>query len=209
MAITAGTVTLTVGVVLGGITAWFGGWVDAVAGRLAEAALLMPAPLVLLLIGTRPGAGIGPVTFGALFGVIAGAGGGVIVVRAHAHGVMAAPWVEAARAAGGSDFWILRRHVMPHLYAVAGPLSATAVVGAIVVHGFASYFGQTSSQLTWGAMVYYGTTFPNPITGAPVWNAIVPPALALSLFAAGLYLMSEGLRASAASDEGGRDVNVR
>jgi ABC-type dipeptide/oligopeptide/nickel transport system permease subunit len=69
-----------------------------------------------------------------------------------------------------------------------------SVVGAVVAEGFASWFGQTANRLTWGTIVYYGVTFRNAATGLVAWHAILPPAIALSLFSAAFYLVSVGLR---------------
>lgn len=43
-------------------------------------------------------------------------------------------------------------------------------------------------------MVYYGVSFPSPITGKIAWNVVLAPSLVLSVFAAGFYLIPVGLR---------------
>jgi peptide/nickel transport system permease protein len=195
LAVTAALVTAVVALLLSSVGAFFRGIVDGLLSRVSDAFLLLPAPIFMVVIGSGEfSQRIGPVIFGILYGIIAGAGAGAIVLRSHALKVMAAPYVEAARAAGGSSWHIITRHLLPHLYPLAVLFMMLSVVGAVVAEGFASFFGQTATRLTWGTIVYLGVTFRNPTTGQVAWNAVAPPALALSLFAAAFYLMSVGLR---------------
>ena len=69
-----------------------------------------------------------------------------------------------------------------------------AVVGAVVADAFATWLGQTGTRVNWGTVVYYGINFPSPITGEIAWNVVLAPSLVLSVFAAGFYLISVGLR---------------
>lgn len=195
LSVVAAVSTAVVATVVGAIGALFRGWVDAAIARVSDAFLLLPAPIFMLVIGTAGRSQqIGPVTFGLIYGLVAGVGAGAIVIRAQALRVIASPFIDAARVAGGGRWRILTRHVLPHLYPLAALYMMLSVVGAIVADGFASWLGQTGTRTNWGTMVYNGITFPNPVTGLPVWNAIIPPAIALSLFAAAFYLVSVGLR---------------
>lgn len=195
LAVVAALSTAVVATIVGAVAALFRGWVDAAIARVSDAFLLLPAPIFMLVIGTAPRSeAIGPVTFGLIYGFVTGVGAGAIVIRAQALRVIASPFVDAARVAGGGRIRILFHHVLPHLYPLAALYMMLAVVGAIVADGFASWLGQTGTRTNWGTMVYNGITFPNPLTGTPVWNAILPPSIALSLFAAAFYLVSVGLR---------------
>ena len=195
LALVAAVVTAVVSTVMAAIGAYSRGWVDAVLNRVSDAFLLLPAPIVMVVIGSGEfSERIGPVRFGAIYGMLAGLGAGAIVLRAQALKVMASPYVEAARVGGGGGFHIVTRHVLPHLYPFTILFMMLSVVGAVVSEGFASWFGQTANRLTWGTMVYLGITFRDPLTGAVAWNAVLPPAIALSIFAGAFYLVSVGLR---------------
>jgi peptide/nickel transport system permease protein len=195
MAVVAALVTATVATIVGALGALFRGWIDALIARVSDAFLLLPAPIFMLVIGSSDRSqDIGPVDFGLIYGLITGIGAGAIVIRAQALKVIAAPFIDAARVAGAGRWRLLTRHVLPHLYPLAAIYMMLSVVGAIVADGFASWLGQTGTRVNWGTMVYYGVNFPNPISGEPVWNAILPPSLALSAFAAAFYLVSVGLR---------------
>lgn len=195
MAVVSALTTAAVATVVGAVAALFRGWVDAVLARISDAFLLLPAPIFMLVIGSSERSqDIGPADFGLIYGLITGVGAGAIVIRAQALKVIASPFIDAARVAGARRWRLLTRHVLPHLYPLAAIYMMLSVVGAIVADGFASWLGQTGTRLNWGTMVYYGVNFPNPLTGEPVWNAIIPPSLALSVFAAAFYLVSVGLR---------------
>ncbi len=176
------------------LAAYYSRWTDRLLSGVSDALLLLPAPVFMVIIGSDPQRSIGPVLFGLIYGVIAGLGAGAIVVRAQAVQIMVTPFIDAARVAGGGAARIIVRHVVPHLFPLAALFMMISVVGAVVADGFISFLGQTSVRLSWGTMVAYAVTFRNPITGAVAWNSILPPSIALSLFAAAFYLVSVGLR---------------
>lgn len=195
MAMVAAFSTAASATLVGAMGALFRGWVDAVFSRLSDAFLLLPAPIFMLVIGSSERSqDIGPVDFGLIYGLITGVGAGAIVIRAQALKVIAAPFIDSARVAGAGKWRILGLHVLPHLYPLAAVYMMLAVVGAIIADGFAAWLGQTGTRVNWGTLVYNGVTFTNPITGTVAWNAILPPSIALSVFAAAFYLVSVGLR---------------
>ena len=195
LAVTAALVTAVVATMVGAVSAAFRGPIDAVLARVSDAFLLLPAPIFMLLIGSgEQSQRIGPWTFGLIYGIITGVGAGAIVLRAQALKVMAAPFIDAAIVAGVSRWRLVARHVLPHLYPLAALYMMLAVVGAVVADAFATWLGQTGTRVNWGTVVYYGITFPNPLTGKIAWNVVIAPSITLSIFAAGFYLISVGLR---------------
>lgn len=195
MAVVAALTTAAIATLVGAMGALFRGWIDAVFSRVSDAFLLLPAPIFMLVIGSGDASqNIGPIDFGLIYGLITGVGAGAIVIRAQALKVIASPFIDAARVAGAGRWRILGLHVLPHLYPLAAIYMMLSVVGAIIADGFAAWLGQTGTRTNWGTMVYNGVTFTNPITGEVAWNAIIPPSIALSLFAAAFYLVSVGLR---------------
>lgn len=195
MAMVAAFSTAAVATVVGAMGALFRGWIDAAFSRVSDAFLLLPAPIFMLVIGSSDRSqDIGPIDFGLIYGLITGIGAGAIVIRSQALKVIASPFIDAARVAGSGRWRILGLHVLPHLYPLAAVYMMLAVVGAIVADGFAAWLGQTGTRVNWGTLVYNGVTFTDPLTGMVAWNVIIPPSIALSLFAAAFYLVSVGLR---------------
>jgi len=76
---------------------------------------------------------------------------------------------------------------------VAAVTMVTAVVGAVVAHGFASWLSYSEDLLNWGAMMFVAVGFIE-IQGVVAWNVLLGGAFAISLFCAGFYLVSLGLR---------------
>lgn len=194
LAMTAALTTAGVAMVVGAIGGCYRGWVDFSLSHISDAFLLLPAPIFLLILGTGNLIDLGPVKFGFIYGIITGLGAGAIVLRSQALKVMAQPFVDATRVAGGRGRHIIFRHLVPHLFPLAALYMMLAVVGAVVADGFAAFLGQTRSLVNWGTMVYYGITFGANFGSQIPWNALIVPAVALSLFAAAFYLVSVGLR---------------
>ena len=194
LAMTAAGTTALVAMVVGAIGGYYRGWVDFSLSHVSDAFLLLPAPIFVLILGTGNLIELGPVRFGLIYGVITGLGAGAIVLRSQALKVMASPFVDATRVAGGRGRHIIFRHLLPHLFPLAALYMMLAVVGAVVADGFAAFLGQTRSLVNWGTMVYFGITFGANFGSEIPWNALIVPAVALSLFAAAFYLVSVGLR---------------
>jgi peptide/nickel transport system permease protein len=128
-----------VGVVLGALAGYFGGWLDAGAMRLADLVTAYPAVIFTLaaFVYLSP---IGPNTMIFIFAAFMWA---MVarVVRAETVRLREQEFVEAARALGASDLRILTRHVLPNALGqilVAG----TSVIGLIVlVDATVEFFG--------------------------------------------------------------------
>lgn len=190
--LTAALATALIGTSVGVITAYFGGVVDAVFTHLADVFLLMPAPIMMIIISARF-KDIGPTGFGLIYGLIAGFGGAVVVMRSHALSVMAKPFIEAARVAGGGAWRIMATHVLPHMLPLAAVYMMVTVIGAIVADGFVAFVGVTRPHQNWGTMIYMALAYRQLIGGAMPWNVMIPPSMAFSLFAAAFYFISRGL----------------
>jgi peptide/nickel transport system permease protein len=194
LAMTAASTTALVALIVGAVGGYYRGWVDFSLSHISDAVLLLPAPIFVLILGTGNLIDLGPVRFGLIYGIITGLGAGAIVLRSQALKIMAAPFVDATRVAGGRGRHVIFRHLLPHLFPLAALYMMLAVVGAVVADGFAAFLGQTRSLVNWGTMVYFGITFGANFGSQIPWNALIVPAVALSLFAAAFYLVSVGLR---------------
>ena len=190
--ISAALTTAAIGTAIGVVSAYRKGWVDALLGHVSDAFLLLPAPLFMVIVGMRFRE-IDPVTLGVIYGVIAGAGAGAIVMRAQALQVVVKPFIDAARVAGGSSRRLMFVHILPHMLPLAALYMMLAVVGAVVADAFISFFGFTRSYLNWGTIIYSSFAYSSYLRGGAEWHVLIPPSIALSLFAAAFYLVSRGL----------------
>jgi peptide/nickel transport system permease protein len=191
--LTAALATAIVGTLLSMAAAYFQGNVDTAITNLADVFLMLPAPVMMVIIGTRFRE-ISPFVLGLFYGLLTGAGGTTLVMRAQAIQIVSKPFMEAAQIAGGGGRHIIFRHLLPSLLPLAALQMMVAVTGAVVADGFISFFGIIRTSSNWGTIIYDAFIYAgiSGDFGIP-WYSFVPAAMCFSLFALGFYLISRGL----------------
>lgn len=187
---TIGVVSLTVAM----IGAMSGGWVDRMLTHLSDAVLLLPAPIFVILYGVLRPEDFHPFPVGLLYGLLAGASSAAIVLRSHAMSVLAKPFMEAARVAGGGGWHLARVHLLPHLLPLAAVQMVGGVAGVIIAAGFVEYLSAASMELGLGTMIYIAITYRGVFGSAIPWNVLLTGGLAITVLAGAFYLLSVGLR---------------
>lgn len=125
----ATVISVGLGVLVGAISGYFGGWIDAVLSRIVDT--LMAFPLLALLIVLAAVLGPSLTTTIVVIGATTWARF-ARVVRADVMSLSRSDFVTAARASGVQDFRIIFRHILPN---VLGPVIvlATLGVGSIII----------------------------------------------------------------------------
>jgi len=190
--LSAAVATAVVGTMSAAASAVLRGRVDLLLSGLSDVLLLLPAPLAMIIVG-RLGTGLSPLQFGIFYGILAGAGTAAVVLRSHAFAVMERPFMDAARVSGARRLRLGTHHLVPHLIPLAAATTVTAVVGAVVSHGFASWLAYSDDLLNWGAMMFIAVGFLE-LQGVVAWSVLLGGAAAISLFCAAFYMISFGLR---------------
>jgi peptide/nickel transport system permease protein len=171
-------VSLGVGVAIGLVSGYFGGWSDSILSRVTEVFLSVPRLFVLILLAVylraldvpwaQPGT-IGPIAI--VIGLFAWMGMARLV-RASTLEMREQEFVNAAYATGVKSGRILFTHILPN---VASPIivaTSLGLAGAILTESGLSYLG-LGVQLptpTWGNMLSQSQTY---LTTAP-WIALFP-----------------------------------
>jgi peptide/nickel transport system permease protein len=108
------------------------------------------------------------------------------LVRGQAQALRDLPFVEAARAAGGSASWILRKHVWPNLMHVVAAQFAIMVSFCIFTSASLSFLGLGIPPPTpdWGGMVRQGFDY---LSINPLMS--LAPGVAVTMTAIGFYLV--------------------
>lgn len=179
---------MAVGVTLGLVAGYYGGWLDIVIMRVMDA--LFAFPIIILAIAMMAIIG-----FGVINVIIAVAVGFIApfarVTRGDVLAVKEEPYIEAARLAGIRSLPIIVRHVLPNVAAPIIVQAALRVSGAIITESGLSFLGLGPPPPTpvWGSMIAEGRNF---VVMAPHISTM--PGLALMLAVIGLNLFGDGLR---------------
>lgn len=189
----AAMTTAVIGTFLSMIAAYFRGALDTLITNLADVFLLLPAPVIMVIIGARF-RDLGPVQLGVLYGIVTGAGGTTLVMRTQAIQIVSKPFMQASRIAGGGAWHMIGRHLLPSILPLAALQMMVAVTGVVVADGFISFFGVTRTVSNWGTIIYDAFVYKGISGGTgEMWHMLVPASLCFTLFALGFYLISRGL----------------
>jgi peptide/nickel transport system permease protein len=177
-----------IGSILGLVAGYFGGRAEQVIMRLADAWQAMPEVLLAIVIVAVLGGGL----FNLI--VVLGISGWTVYVRI-VFGLVRSwrerPFIEAAVASGGGAFYIMRRHILPHIVPVLVVVSTLQVAHMILAESALSFLGLglPPPTPTWGNMLAEGR---DRLLVAP-WIANLA-GLFIILVVSGINLFGNGLR---------------
>ncbi len=188
IALIASAVALGIGVPLGALAGYYGGWFDSIVQGLVDLTWAFPTILAALAIMFILGTGLHSVMIAV--GVVYWAGyaritrGQFLVLREE-------EYVQAAQAVGASNLRIVWRHLLPNSLA---PLLVQLSLGmgqVILIEASLSFLGLGAQPPTpsWGAMLSNGRAY---LLAAP-WLTLFP-GLAIMLVVLGFNLMGDGIR---------------
>lgn len=179
---------LVVGMPLGAISGYYGGWVDMIVQRIADILLSFPSILLALSLVAVLGVGLRNVIISVGISAIPSF---IRLVRGSVLTIREQTYVEAARAVGVKDHVILRRHILINALAPV-IVQATLNLGtAILVAAGLGFLGLGVQPPTpeWGAMLGEGRQY---IFSASYMATF--PGLAIFLAVLGFNLLGDGLR---------------
>ncbi len=190
----AAALALLVGVPLGAIAGFRGGWIDAALSRAVEAMLAVPALLLALTVLSSTAGRFSSWSDATRVATVIGLTGWMPVsryVRAEFLKLRRSDLVSAARALGATDLRIMSRYVLPSALAPVLVTAAFTIGGAIVVEAGLSFLGLGvhPPTATWGLLLADAR---EQIRSA--WWPALFPAVALFLATVGCNLVAEGIR---------------
>jgi peptide/nickel transport system permease protein len=176
------------GALLGGVSAYAGGWLDLVLVRVVDVFLAFPGILLAIALAGVLGPGIDNVIL-ALAAV--GWVGYARLMRAQVLSLKARDHVAAARALGAGPARILRRHLLPLALAPLIVEASFGVAGAVVAEAGLSFLGLgvQPPQASWGSMIRDGVSY---MLVAP--HLVLAPGAALMLVVLAVNLLGDTLR---------------
>jgi peptide/nickel transport system permease protein len=178
---------LIIGVVVGLVSGYFGGWIDSILMRLVDITVAFPFLVLVIAIVGMLGPGLDNFFVAlALVGWVSYAR----LIRARVLVLREAEFIQAARGLGYPPLYILFRHVMPN---ALSPIAVYAMSDAVMVMlagaslGFVG-LGVQPPTPEWGVMIADG----QPFVTMGWWICLFPGMAAASL-GLGFLLLSDGL----------------
>ncbi|HEU5096899.1 MAG TPA: ABC transporter permease [Reyranella sp.] len=177
------------GVAVGLMSGYIGGWFDLVTQRLMDIMQALP----LLVMALAMAAALGPSLQNTIIAIAIPLVPNVArVVRSSTLSLREQPFIEAARAIGMSELRIAVRHVLPNTLAPLIVLGTAQLGSAILVEASLSFLGLGIPEPypSWGRMLSESAA--EYVRTAP-WLVIFP-GLAISLTVFGTNLLGDALR---------------
>lgn len=147
-----------IGVSLGIAAGYFGGYIDAVTMRIADVQLAFPAILLALAVMVVLGPGIRNLI------LILGITGWVFfsrIIRGDVLAIKHREFVEAGRAVGATEPYLIRRYVVPNIVSVSIIIATLTLARVIISESSLSFLGLGIEPPTpsWGSMLAEGRDY--------------------------------------------------
>ena len=182
----AAVITMTIGITVGALAGYFGGWVDNILSRLTELFQVLPALLFAMVLVTlfQPSLLVVTVAIGLVSWT-----GTARLARAEFMRLRHLEYVSAARAMRARHLRLMLREILPN---ALPPLivSATLIIGvAILFEAGLSFLGLSDPNvMSWGLMI--GSNRRNILE---CWWAVSFPGAAIFLTVLSVSLVGDGL----------------
>jgi peptide/nickel transport system permease protein len=177
-----------VGVTLGSIAGFSGGWIDVLVMRLVDISLGFPAIVIALVLAASIGPGFWIVSL-----VIAFIAWPRFArqVRAEVLSIKEQDFVALARVAGASPFYTMVHHILPNILNSVVVVATLLIGWAIIVEATLSFLGVgiPLPTPTWGNMVSDGRTYVSTL-----WWISLFPGVAITLVSLGFNMFGDWLR---------------
>ncbi len=194
---------LLLGITIGGLAGYYGGWVDAILMRFTEAALSIPSLFLLIILGKLFGSEIptlklmGRTFSGSVIVVILVIGLTswmylARIVRANILSLREMDYISASRALGLSNFRILVQHLIPNTIAPIIVAATLGLANAIISEAYVSFLGLGVQPPTasWGNLMDQSIS----LIQRGVWWMWLFPSLFIVLTILFTNFVGDGLR---------------
>jgi len=176
------------GTLVGLISGYAGGRVDAVFMRLVDIWMSVPSMLLALIVAAALGGGFSSTIIAVASMIVPRFSR---IIRAQVIAIKSRPFIAAAQALGASRLWILWRHVLPHTGSLLLVLTTLGVGDAILTGSALSFIGLgvSANQPDWGYLLSQGRNY---LTDA--WWYATFPGFAITALVISVNLLGDALR---------------
>lgn len=178
----------SIGIIVGAIGGYFGGWVDMLTSRLTEVVMCIPTlVLILALVAV-----VEKPTIWKTMAIIGATGwtGIARLTRAEFLRLKQSEFVMAARAAGAGPVRIMLRHILPNALAPVLVPITFGIAAAILIEGSLSFlgFGPPPPTASWGSILNSARS------NLQLWWLVVFPGAGIFLTVLAYNLVGEALQ---------------
>jgi peptide/nickel transport system permease protein len=181
---------IVIGTALGLVAGWYGGWIDEVLLRLTD--IFLSLPLLVLAIAIVLAFHQRTIWNIAIALMIIWWPTYTRLVRGQVLALRDSQFIEAAKASGLPNWYILVRHIVPNILSpiiVQGTLDIGSVVLIAAALSFIGFSSASELLPEWGRLVAIGQDYI-----ATNWWTVLFPGLAIFGFVLGFNLLGDGLR---------------
>ena len=189
VAIGATALGCLIGVSVGLLSGFFGGWVDLIVQRLIDIMQALPLLVMALIMAASLGPSLGNTIIAIAIPLVPNV---ARVIRSNTLALREMPFVEAARAVGMSEVRIAIQHVLPNTLAPLIVLATAQFGSAILVESALAFLGLgvPEPHPSWGRMLSESAA--EYVRTAP-WLVIFP-GIAISMVVFGTNLLGDAVR---------------
>lgn len=188
--IVAVSLYITIGTILGSVSGYYGGSVDAVIMRITDTVMAFPILIILIALVSILGPGI----FNSMLAIgLIGWTGVTRLVRSLILSIRETDYIMAAHAVGVDEKWIIMRHILPNVVAPITVAASFGIAGAILTEAGLSFLGLGVQVPTpsWGNMLNEAQNI-QIIENMP-WYWL-PPGLMITICVLAINFIGDGLR---------------
>ena len=177
-----------IGGVLGLVSGYYGGWIDAIIMRTVDAFLAIPSMLLMLIILFVMGPSLGTLIF--TLGITNWVKYARII-RGEVLSMKERDFVKASRTVGASDARIIFTHILPNVTSSFIVVSTISVAAAIISEASLSFLGLgvQPPTVSWGGMLSDGRQYL-----ATSWWVATFPGIAITVTVLGIIFLGDWIR---------------
>ena len=173
-----------IGVNVGLVSGYLGGWVDNFFMRLVDFTYSLPFLVLMIVLLTLVGGGIWNMT---LLMTLVFWRGPARVIRAQVLTVKQQPFIKAAKVAGASSIRIIYRHIFPQTLPLVFLYLAITVGWAVGAEASFSFLGfGDPREMSWGRILNVAFSYPGSLSE---WWWVSPPGIAITTYVLSVYLL--------------------
>ncbi len=184
--VVATLISISIGIVIGALSGFFGGWVDDVLMRVTEAFQTIPSFVLLLTLVAIFGSSIQTIVIA--IGVVSWTAP-ARMVRAEFMSLRAREFVDAARNLGVGNLSLIFREILPNALPPVIVFASVVMATSILMESALAFLNLGDPNFaSWGNMIGQGRAVLRTD-----WHCTVIPGIAILLTVLSFSLMGEGL----------------